>query len=227
MTEASFKARVVENFSRSALTYDCHAEEQRAGAATLAKCAAECVWQSSRRPSARNRLRHGLFERILGRSLPRATLGVDRSCAGHGRALSAENGRRGRPSRPLLPGFGRGTASKRGTLRLDLRQLCGSLVRRFARWATAATGRTQTRRASCSAPIQGTGSYAEWHRQCARQGVPCSANALPGLASVARVFANRAGRSAPMGASDCTALSDRARFFAPLQRAREPIRRRG
>ena len=43
MTEASFKTRVVENFSRSASTYDCHAEEQRAGAATLAKCAAECA----------------------------------------------------------------------------------------------------------------------------------------------------------------------------------------
>ena len=40
----------------------------------------------------------------------------------------------------------------------------------------------------CSYP--GAGSYAEWHRQCARQGVPCSANALPDLASVACVFAN-------------------------------------
>ena len=43
MREASFKARVVENFSRSTSTYDCHAEEQRAGAATLAACAAECA----------------------------------------------------------------------------------------------------------------------------------------------------------------------------------------
>ena len=43
MTEANFKSRVVENFSRSASTYDCHAEEQRVGADTLAKCAAECA----------------------------------------------------------------------------------------------------------------------------------------------------------------------------------------
>ena len=93
MMEASFKARVVENFSRSASTYDCHAEEQRAGAATLAKCAAECADNLGEGPVLEIGCGTGFFERVLSRTLPRATLGVDRSCASHGRSLSAKNGR--------------------------------------------------------------------------------------------------------------------------------------
>ena len=70
MTEASFKARVVENFSRSASTYDCHAEEQRAGAATLAKCAAECAENLVEGPVLEIGCGTGFLERVLSRTLP-------------------------------------------------------------------------------------------------------------------------------------------------------------
>ena len=93
MTEASFKARVVENFSRSASTYDCHAEEQRAGAATLAKCAAECAEDLVEGPVLEIGCGTGFLSASLAALFPRASLGVDRPCAGHGRTLSAENGR--------------------------------------------------------------------------------------------------------------------------------------
>ena len=147
MTEASFKARVVENFSRSASTYDCHAEEQRAGAATLAKCAAECAENLVEGPVLEIGCGTGFLSASLAALFPGRRLELTDlapAMVAHCRQKMAAEAAHPDICYRVLDGE---AASKRGTLRLDLRQLCGALVRRFARWAAAATGRAQTRRA--------------------------------------------------------------------------------
>ena len=189
MTEASFKARVVENFSRSASTYDCHAEEQRVGAATLAKCAAECAENLGEGPVLEVGCGTGFLSASLAALFPGRRLELTDlapTMVAHCRQkMDAEVTHPDIRYRVL---DGERLASE-GRYAL----ICASFVVHW--FADLYAGLQQLLaalkpggRLLCSYP--GVGSYAEWHRQCARQGVPCSANALPDLASVARVFAD-------------------------------------
>lgn len=189
MTEASFKARVVENFSRSASTYDCHAEEQRAGAATLAKCAAECADNLVEGPVLEIGCGTGFLSASLAALFPRRRLELTDlapAMVAHCRQKMAAEAAHPDICYRVLDGEQLGSE---GCYAL----ICASFVVHWFADLRAGLQQLLTAlkpggRLLCSYP--GAGSYAEWHHQCARQGVPCSANALPDLASVARVFAN-------------------------------------
>ena len=191
MTEASFKARVVENFSRSASTYDCHAEEQCAGAATLAKCAAECAENLVEGPVLEIGCGTGFLSEPLAKLFPGRRLELTDlapAMVAHCRQKMAAEA-----AHPDL--YYRVLDGEQLTSEGRYALICASFVVHW--FADLRAGLRQLLaalkpggRLLCSYP--GAGSYAEWHRQCARQGVPCSANALPDLASVACVFANEA-----------------------------------
>ena len=188
MREASFKARVVENFSRSTSTYDCHAEEQRAGAATLAECAAECAGNLVEGPVLEIGCGTGFLSASLAALFPERCLELTDLAPAmvahcrqkmavevahpdiHYRVLDGEQLRSEGQYALICASF---VVHWFADLRAGLQQLLAALK--------------PGGRLLCCYP--GAGSYAEWHRQCARQGVPCSANALPDFASVARVFA--------------------------------------
>ena len=226
MTEASFKARVVENFSRSASTYDCHAEEQRAGAATLAKCAAECASNLVEGPVLEIGCGTGFLSASLAALFPERRLELTDlapAMVAHCRQkMAAEVVPIQTSAIRVLDGE---QLASEGRYAL----ICASFVVHW--FADLRAGLQQLLaalkpggRLLCSYP--GAGSYAEWHRQCVRQGVPCSANALPDLASVARVFANE-----PVAVrqwEQVIALRfPTARAFCATSSAREPTRRRG
>ena len=188
MREASFKVRVVENFSRSTSTYDCHAEEQRAGAATLAKCAAECAGNLVEGPVLEIGCGTGFLSASLAALFPGRRLELTDlapAMVAHCRQKMAAEVAHPDICYRVLDG-----EQIRSEGRYAL--ICASFVVHW--FADLHAGLQQLLaalkpggRLLCSYP--GAGSYAEWHRQCARQGVPCSANALPDFASVARVFA--------------------------------------
>ena len=216
MTEANFKARVVENFSRSASTYDCHAEEQRVGAATLAECAAECAGNLVEGPVLEIGCGTGFLSASLAALFPERRLeltDIAPAMVAHCRQkMAAEVVHPDLCYRVLdgeqLVSEGRYALICASFVVHWFADLCAGLHQLLA--ALKPGGRLL-----CSYP--GAGSYAEWHRQCVRQGVPCSANALPDLASVARVFANESVAVRPMGTGARAALSNRPRLFASLQ----------
>ena len=188
MTEASFKARVVENFSRSASTYDCHAEEQRAGAATLAACAAECAENLVEGPVLEIGCGTGFLSEPLavlfpGRRLELTDLAP--AMVAYCRQKMAAEAAHPDICYRVLDGEQLGSEGRYALI-------CASFVVHW--FADLQAGLQQLLaalkpggRLLCSYP--GAGSYAEWHHQCARQGISCSANALPDSASVTRVFA--------------------------------------
>ncbi len=188
MTEASFKARVVENFSRSASTYDCHAEEQRAGAATLAKCAAECAEDLVEGPVLEIGCGTGFLSAPLAALFPGRRLELTDlapTMVAYCRQKMAAEAAHPDICYRVLDGEQLGSEGRYALI-------CASFVVHW--FADLRAGLHQLLaalkpggRLLCSYP--GAGSYAEWHRQCVRQGVPCSANDLPDLASVARAFA--------------------------------------
>ena len=191
MTEANFKSRVVENFSRNVSTYDCNAEEQRVGAATLAKCAAECAEDLVEGPVLEIGCGTGFLSTSLAALFPRRRLELTDlapAMVAHCRQKMAAEVEVTHPDIRYRVLDGERLASE-GHYAL----ICASFVVHW--FADLRAGLQQLLaalkpggRLLCSYP--GAGSYAEWHHQCARQGVPCSANALPDLASVARVFAD-------------------------------------
>ena len=188
MTKASFKARVAENFSRSTATYDGHAEEQRIGAAALAECAAECAGQLVAGPVLEIGCGTGFLSASLAALFPQRRLELTDLAPGmvaHCRQKMAAH-----PDIHYRVLDGEQLASEE---RYAL--ICASFVVHW--FADLHTGLRRLvaalkpgGRLLCAYP--GAGSYAEWHRQCARHGVPCSANDLPDLAAVARAFVDEA-----------------------------------
>ncbi len=188
MTEASFKARVVENFSRSAATYDCHAEEQWAAATTLAKCAAEWAENLVEGPVLEIGCGTGFLSASLATLFPGRHLELTDlapAMVAHCRQKMATEVSHSDLCYRVLDGE---QLASEGRYAL----ICASFVVHWFADLRAGLQQLLTAlkpggRLLCSYP--GAGSYAEWHRQCARQGVACSANALPDLASVAGAFA--------------------------------------
>ncbi len=188
MMEGNFKARVGENFSRSASTYDCHAEEQCAGAATLAKCAAECAENLVEGPVLEIGCGTGFLSASLAEIFPERRLELTDlapAMIAHCRQKMATEVSHPDLHYRVLDGE---QLASEGCYAL----ICASFVIHWFADLCAGLQQLLTAlkpggRLLCSYP--GAGSYAEWHRQCARQGTPCSANALPDLAAVARAFA--------------------------------------
>ncbi len=188
MTEANFKTRVGKNFSRSAATYDRHAAEQRAGAATLAECAAECAKNLVEGPVLEIGCGTGFLSASLAALFPQRRLELTDlapAMVAHCRQKMATEVAHPNLHYRVLDGE---QLASEGHYAL----ICASFVVHW--FADLRPGLQQLLaalkpggRLLCSYP--GVGSYAEWHRQCARQGIPGSANALPGLAAVARAFA--------------------------------------
>lgn len=188
MTAASFKAHVVENFSRCSSTYDCHAEEQRVGAATLAQCAAGCAGQLVEGPVLEIGCGTGFLSASLAALFPERRLELTDLAP----AMVAHC-RQNMAAQVVHPDI-RYRVLDGEQLRSEghYALICASFVVQW--FADLHAGLKQLLAALkpggqllCSYP--GMGSYAEWHRQCVRQGVPCTANALPAFAAVARAFA--------------------------------------
>ena len=188
MKEASFKARVVENFSRCSPTYDCHAEEQRVGAATLAEYAAECAGTLVEGPVLEIGCGTGFLSASLAALFPERCLELTDlapAMVAHCRQKMAAQVVHPDIRYRVLDGE---QLTSEGRYAL----ICASFVVQW--FADLPAGLKQLLAALkpggqllCSYP--GMGSYAEWHRQCVRQGVPCSANPLPAFAAVAHAFA--------------------------------------
>ena len=189
MKEANFKARIVENFSRSVSTYDCHADEQRVGAATLAACVAECAEDLVKGPVLEIGCGTGFLSESLAALFPGRRLELTDlapAMVAHCRRKMAAEVVHPDIHYRVLDGE---QLESEGRYAL----ICASFVVHW--FADLRAGLQQLLaalkpggRLLCSYP--GAGSYAEWHRQCVLQGIPCSANALPDLASVACVFAD-------------------------------------
>ena len=191
MTIRHFKACVAENFSRHVATYDGHAEEQRAGAKALAEYAAQCAEGLVAGPL----LEIGCGTGFL--SVELATLFPDRELE-----LTDLSPEMVANCRQKIAAAGIEYSNIRyGILdgeQLECEDRYALIGASFAvHWfADIATGLRRLLRALkpgghllCAYP--GAGSYREWHSECARQNIPCSANPLPDPTSVAGVFADQ------------------------------------
>lgn len=188
MIEASFKVRVAENFSRSAATYDGHAAEQRTGAAALATCAAECAENLVEGPVLEIGCGTGFLSASLAALFPERCLELtDLAPAMVAQCRKKMTAEVAHPHIRYRVLDGEQLTS-RGCYAL----ICASFVVHWFADLPAGLQQLVTTlkpggRLLCSYP--GAGSYAEWHGQCARQGVPSSANALPDKAAVAHALA--------------------------------------
>ena len=188
MTVPQLKERVAASFSRSAAIYDEHAEEQRVAALALAEYAAENVGRLVQGPVLEIGCGTGLLSVELAGLLPGRDLefsdispAMVEQCREKMAAASIVDSR---IAYSVLDG------------ELLVREeyyalICASFSVHW--FGDLAAGLQRMVRALkpggrllCAYP--GAGSYREWHQQCARLGVACSANPLPDRESVKRSF---------------------------------------